>query len=164
MDAVTYARKQLESTFGLFNMCADGMSDEQYNFNPGGTCNTAAKSHVHAMTSIDFFVNGMLRGAGLGWTAVANANGLPANPMEIWGFDGTIPLDAIKQYGAEVQRQALDYVASLKPEDLDRELDTRFFGKQTVAFVLQLAVNHSMGHGGDIAAVKGMQGLKGLPF
>jgi hypothetical protein len=27
-----------------------------------------------------------------------------------------------------------------------------------------LAAVHTMGHGGDMSAVKGLQGLKGLPF
>ncbi len=48
--------------------------------------------------------------------------------------------------------------------DLDREIETQFFGRKSAAWLLQLAGVHSVGHGGDIAAVKGMQGLKGLPF
>jgi hypothetical protein len=164
VDSVTYARKALEQSFGLFNTIADGMTDEQYNWQPGGTCNAIAKSHVHAMTSVDFFINGTLKGAQMEWPAFATANGLPANPMEIWGYSGAIPLAPMKEYGQKVQKSALEYAASLNESDLDREIDTPFFGKQTAAFILMLTGMHAIGHGGDMSAVKGIQGLKGLPF
>ena len=164
MDAVTYAKLGLERTFGLFNHIADGMTDEQYNWNPGGTANACSKTHVHAMTAVDLFINGTLGSAGMSWKPFAVEQGLPANPMEIWGFSGVVSLDAMKQYSATVQKAALDYVSSLQDADLDREVDTAFFGKQTAAFMIGLAGIHAMGHGGDIAAIKGLQGLKGLPF
>ena len=164
MDAVTYAKKGLVQSFGLFNTIADGMTGEQYNMNPAGTANSVAKSHVHAMTAVDFFLNGTLKGGQMLWPAFAQANGLPDNPTEIWGYTGAIPLAAMKEYGASVQKSVLEYISTLTDADLDRELDTPFFGKQTAAFLIQLADMHTMGHGGDMAAVKGLQGLKGLPF
>jgi hypothetical protein len=164
MDAITYAKLGLERTFGLFNTIADGMTPEQYNWKPGGTANPVAKTHVHAMTSVDFFITGTLAGAEMRWKTFAPQQGLPANPMEIWGYSGEVSLDALKEYGQAVQTSALDYVASLKDADLDREVETAFFGKQTAAFMIGLTGIHVMGHGGDISAVKGLQGLKGLPF
>ncbi len=164
MDAVRYAKKALEQSFGLFNMVADGMTDEQYNMKPEGTANSIAKSHVHAMTSVDFFLSGTLQGKPMQWPAFAQANGLPGNPTEIWAHTSAIPLAPMKEYGANVQKAALEYVGSLSESDLDREIDTPFFGKQTAAFLIMLAGMHSAGHAGDMSAVKGLQGLKGLPF
>jgi hypothetical protein len=164
MDAVTYAGQGLKRTFTLFNQIADGMTPEQYNWKPGGTANAVAKTHVHAMTSVDFFITGTLTGGEMSWKTFAPANGLPANPMEIWSYSGEVSLDAVKEYSQGVQQAALAYVASLTDADLDREVDTAFFGKQTVAFMVGLAGIHAMGHGGDMSAVKGLQGLKGLPF
>lgn len=164
MDSITYARKSLEQAFKLFNIVADGMTDEQYNWEPQGTANSIARSHVHAMSSVDFFLNGTLKGGEMAWPAFAAANGLPANPMEIWSFPSAIPLASMKEYGANVQQSVLEYVSSLTEADLDRVVDTSFFGQQTTAFLIQLAGTHSMGHGGDMSAVKGLQGLKGLPF
>lgn len=164
MDGVTYAKTQLEQALGLMNMCAAGMDDAQYNWNPGGTCNTAAKSHVHAVSAIDFFVVSSLAGGQMSWGETASANGLPANPQEIWSYEGVIPVAAIDEYSKKVQKNALDYVATLKDADLDREANAGPFGMKSAAFLIQLAGTHAVGHGGDIAAVKGMQGLKGLPF
>jgi hypothetical protein len=164
MDAVTYAKLGLERTFGLFNTIADGMTPEQYNWHPGGTANSIARTHVHAMTSVDFFITGTLACAEMRWKTFAPQQGLPANPMEIWSYTGDVSLDAMKEYGRAVQDAALAYVGALNDGDLDREVDTAFFGKQTVAFMVGLAGIHAMGHGGDMAAIKGLQGLKGLPF
>jgi hypothetical protein len=164
MDAVTYAKKSLEQAFGLFNVITDGLTDEQYNWKPEGTANTIAKSHVHAMSSVDFFITATLAGGEMAWKPLAERSKLPANPTEIWAHAGPIPFAPIKEYGLTVQKAALDYVSTLTDADLDREVETPFFGKKNAAFLISLSGVHVMGHGGDIAAVKGLQGLKGLPF
>lgn len=164
MNAIEYARQDLAEALGLLKLCASGMTDEQYNWKPGGTCNVAAQSHVHALTSVDFFINGIVRAGQLIWTDVAAAGGLPANPLQIWQHNEVIPYATIKDYGDRLQQAVLEYLGTLSDQDLDREIETQFFGKKSVAWLVQLAGNHAVGHGGDIAAVKGMQGLKGLPF
>ena len=56
-------------------------------------------------------------------------------------------------------------MAGLTPADLERKVDTGFIGEQTIAFVLgNIGVWHVAEHNGEIAALKGAQGLKGLPF
>lgn len=164
MDAVTYATSNLKEAFGLVNMCAAGVDEAQYNWKPSGTCNVMAKSHVHVVSSVDFFINGLVKGGKLGWSDIAQARNLPENPRDVWTFDGAIPLAAMQEYSDAVQSSVLEYVSSLKDADLDREIETQFFGTKPVAWLVQLAGNHAVGHAGDMAAIKGMQGLKGLPF
>lgn len=167
MHATTFIVGQMEQAFGLASVVTNDMTDDQYNAQPGGNANSPAKSHVHALTSMDFFVNLVIRGGSftdLAWTAFAPTHGLPANPMEIWGFSGTVPLAAMKGYADTVKQDVLDYIATLNDADLDREIETQFFGKKSTAWILQLGIVHLAGHAGDIAAVKGVQGLKGLPF
>jgi hypothetical protein len=54
-------------------------------------------------------------------------------------------------------------LAKLTDDELDRQVS--FFGSESsVADVLVRFVAHTAGHTGEIAAVKGMQGLQGLPF
>jgi hypothetical protein len=164
MNGVSYAKMQVTQAFSLLKGTADGMTDEQYNFNPGGTCNPAAKNHVHSLTAVDFFVLNKAQGSKMLWPEFAPKHGLPANSTEIWAFDGIIPLAPIKEFGAEIQKATMEYVDTLTDADLDRTVETGVFGTQTVAFLIQLAAMHAVGHTGDIAAVKGLQGLKGLPF
>ena len=164
VQATAYAKLQLEQAFGLLNAVVKGLDDVQYNWKPDGTCNAIARTHVHALTSLDFFLNGVLQGKPTIWQPFAAEQALPANPLEIWTYGGEVAVAAIGGYGVEVQKSALDYVASLSDVDLEREVDTRLFGTRPVAFVIQLAGMHTAGHTGEMAAVKGMQGLKGLPF
>jgi DinB family protein len=164
VNATAYAGLQLQQAFALLNAVAKGLDDAQYNWGPAGTCNTIAMTHVHALTSLDFFLNGVLQGKPTIWQPFAAEHALPANPLEIWGYHDDLALPAIGGYGAEVQKSSLAYVASLVDSDFDREVDTRRFGTRSIAFVLQLADVHTAGHTGEMAAVKGMQGLKGLPF
>jgi hypothetical protein len=164
MEAVTFVKGQLEQAFGLTSTTASGMTDEQYNHAPSGTANSPAKSHVHALTSMDFFINGIIAGKPLHWSEFAPQHGLPGNPMEIWGHSGTIKLEAMQGYATKVKDAVMGYVGTLSDADLDRQIETQFFGTQTVAWILQLGVIHLTGHAGEMAAVKGIQGLKGLPF
>ena len=67
------------------------------------------------------------------------------------------------EYQQAVRAATDAYLETLIAEELDREV--RFFGSmQPVANVLTTLVAHTMGHAGDIAAIKGLQGVKGLPF
>jgi hypothetical protein len=53
----------------------------------------------------------------------------------------------------------------LAPADLEHKVDTGFMGEQTTAFIVgNVCVWHVAEHNGEIAALKGAQGLKGLPF
>ncbi len=164
MKATDYVKLQTEQAFGLLKMAADGMDDAQYNLDAPGTCNAAAKSHVHALAGFDFFVLNKAKGDEMLWPKFGSTHGLPANPTEIWGFTGTISGAAINDFANQMEAATINYIATLSDADLDGEVDTQVFGKRSRAFVLQLAAMHAAGHAGDVAAVKGMQGLKGLPF
>ena len=164
MKAKDYARSQVEGALDFLASCAKDMDEAQYNHKPDGNCNSAAKLHAHALSGADFFVTVVLAGKQSKWPEFASKTGLPENAMEIWGSDATISLDVMQAYAEAIKGPMLEYVDTLSDEDLDREIDTRFAGTQTIAWVLQLAGSHTIGHAGEISAVKGTQGLKGLPF
>lgn len=164
MKATDYVKLQTEQAFGLLKMATDGMDDAQYNLDAPGTSNAAAKSHVHALTAYDFFVLNKGKGGDQIWPQFSSKHGLPANPNDMWNYSGTISGAAVNDFSRDIKAAVMEYIATLSDEDLDREVDTQFFGKQSLAWVLQLASMHAAGHAGDVAAVKGMQGLKGLPF
>ena len=72
-------------------------------------------------------------------------------------------LAALQAYEQAVLATTETYLAALIPTDLDRTV-AFIGGERPVADVLANLVVHSMGHAGEIAALKGMQGVKGLPF
>jgi hypothetical protein len=56
-------------------------------------------------------------------------------------------------------------VSGLTPADLEQKVDTGFVGMQTVGFILgNMCAWNVAEHNGEIGALKGAQGLKGLPF
>ncbi len=60
-------------------------------------------------------------------------------------------------------REATDaYLGGVTANELDRSVTVNDT-EMPVAVLLTMMVCHSAGHAGDIAAVKGVQGLKGLP-
>ena len=66
-------------------------------------------------------------------------------------------------YRASVRAATDAYIANLTPTELDRQVE--LIGSQRpVADALAIMVVHIASHGGEIAALKGVQGLKGLPF
>ena len=74
--------------------------------------------------------------------------------QEVRGTMGQVPMTLVD-----------DHAGSELPNwDLDSEVDTRFLGTQSVGWMLTFITYHTLIHTGEIAAVKGMQGLKGLPI
>jgi uncharacterized damage-inducible protein DinB len=164
MKATDYAHTQVEGALDFLATCAKEMDEAQYNHKPEGKCNPAGKLHAHALSGADFFVTAMLAGQAPKWPEFASQTGLPVNAREIWGSDVTIKPSVMEAYANAIKDPILAYIDTLSDEDLDREIDTRFAGTQTVAWVLQLVASHTLGHAGEISAVKGTQGLQGLPF
>ena len=75
-----------------------------------------------------------------------------------------IPVAAIQDFAAQVTAATIEFIGTLSDSDLDRKVDTLLFGEQTLAFLLNLGPMHAVSHAGDVAAAKGAQGMKGLPF
>ena len=81
--------------------------------------------------------------------------------------DVEIDLPAFREYAQAVYAATDEYVSNLSEDDLDRQLDFNSFGLGTQSLNWALFVfvtSHVAEHMGEIAVVKGIQGLKGLPF
>jgi uncharacterized damage-inducible protein DinB len=87
-------------------------------------------------------------GGGQGWEEARNT---------------VLALAPVLAYAAAVRDATHECLARLTEDELDRRVS--FFGRESsVAEVLARFVTHTGCHAGEIAAVKGMQGLQGLPF
>ncbi len=108
----------------------------------------------------------------LGMSAFAGKTGVSEPPpmdgaWDEWARRVKVDLPALKQYAQAVYNNTLDYASSLKPDDLDREIDLSNFGlgKQSLAWVMTNGVvGHVASHCGEISCLKGLQGAKGYPF
>ncbi len=169
MDAITYIQRQVDGLRRQTNMTLQDTTDEQLNWAPPGTANPIGVTLLHTIGGEDLFVQQWLQGKPRLWES-GNWNeriGVEAVPGGGRGWEecrqAHLSLAPIMEYQEAVCSATAAYITSLTPEDLDRKIS--LFGReQPLADVLVMLVNHATGHMGEIAALKGIQGVKGLPF
>ncbi len=169
MDAIAYIQRQVDGLRRQTNMTLQDTTDEQLNWAPPGTANPIGVTLLHTIGGEDLFVQQWLQGKPLLWESGnwSARIGVEAAPGGGRGWEecrqAHLSLAPIMAYQEAVCAATAEYVSSLAPEDLDRSI-TLFGREMLLADVLVLLVNHSTGHMGEIAALKGIQGVKGLPF
>lgn len=169
MDAKDFLQKQIGIQRALADAVIGGVTEEQANCTPPGTCNTIAAILLHVAGTDDAFTHARAQGKPLLWESGnwAERVGFPMPPGRAgyWAEANaaTLSLAPILEYQAAM-RAALDaYVATVTDDELARTMPSPF-GEQPLYGILGLMVVHASSHFGEIAALKGAQGLKGLPF
>lgn len=150
-----------------FNSIIGELTPEQAAYKPGGTANSIGPTIHHVVAVHDRIVNDMVSRRESQWKRGdwAEKLGLPTNArleqdtVEFVNFD----VKTYQPYIDAVFAEAVDVVSGLTDEELSREVQG-FRGPVSVADLLgRTLVPHMATHLGEIAAVKGLQGLKGLP-
>jgi hypothetical protein len=138
---------------------------------PGATITSIGSIYAHLVLSEDGIVHGMLQGKppiykAQNWalrTGVQMPDPAGLNPE--WARSVRMKVPAFREYAKAVYAATDAYVTGLSDADLERKVQTGFIGEQTVGFVITNVLGwHAAQHTGEIAALKGVQGLKGLPF
>lgn len=172
MNTQQAVREQLNFWHGhLDGMIGECTADVFHKTIPGSTTNTIAVTYAHAVLSEDFIVNGMLQGTSAlcqspGWEAGTGVP-LPGNPMamwELWGSGFKMNLAPFQEYARSVYAATDAYIAGLSEADLDRKVMGPG-GETTVGWMISVILaTHVPQHAGEVAALKGVHGAKGLPF
>ena len=165
-------RQQLAGAHDLLEQTiADCPQDALDKNLPGATITSIGSIYAHLVFSEDGIVYGMLQGKppiyrAQNWASRTNVE-MPEQPglTPEWARTVRMKLPPFREYAKAVSAATDAYVGGLSGADLDRKVQTGFVGEQTVAFVLtNILAWHAAQHTGEIAALKGVQGLKGLPF
>jgi hypothetical protein len=165
-------KQQLAGVHDILEQTIADCSQHTLDLNlPNANITNIGSIYAHILFSEDGIVQGMLQKKppvyhAHGWASRVNVT-MPANPQfdPAWGRTVRMHLPPFREYAKAVYAATDAYVSSLTPADLERKVDTGFVGEQTVGFVLgNICVWHVAEHNGEIAALKGAQGLKGLPF
>jgi uncharacterized damage-inducible protein DinB len=153
-------RKQVE---GVLN----GMTDEQFNWTPPGTGNSISSTYIHMLASEDRSIQVTLQGKQRIWDVEGWAEkiGLQETPgvANAWepAKGKSLTLSCLSGYEQAVRAATEVYLAQLTSQELDRKITVN--GRERlVADVISGTALHIMLHAGEIAALKGMQGIKGL--
>lgn len=82
-----------------------------------------------------------------------------------WAARIDMNLPAFQEYASQVYASTDQTIRDMTDAQADEQIVTPFGNKQgRLEFVSNLGVTHLWGHLGEIAAIKGLHGLKGLPF
>ena len=170
MKVQAAARQQLQFwhgvSDGVMSTCGDALNKQLAD----ATISSPASVYAHAVFSEDAIVNGMLQGKpplfqSGGWeakTGVAFPGEQPS--LGEWAKDFRMDYPKFKAYADAVFAQTDAYIGGLSDSDLDEKKPTPI-GEQSLGWVItSLLGTHMPQHVGEIAALKGVQGLKGLPF
>jgi hypothetical protein len=172
VDAITSLRENIAAAHSLVEGTMEGLTADQAHWQPPGRAHSIAALYTHIVAGEDGIVHGMLLNRPpLAATSWAGKTGLSeAPPQEFgdwseWARKVRADLPALREYAQAVYAATDAYVASLKPEDLDGKRE--WFpgvGSQTLNWMIGELALHANIHGGEISALKGLQGLQGYPF
>lgn len=169
MNATTYIRLQMASVRKHANGIMNNMTSELFNWPSPGTANTISATFVHFMYSEDHFIQEIIQGKTTVWESdgwsVKTGISKPPDIGEDWSEfkHKQIAIQPLMDYTQAVWAATDAYLASLTPEELDRKV--KFAGgERSVAEMLVISAAQSESHNGEIAALKGIQGAKGLPI
>jgi hypothetical protein len=140
---------------------------------PGGKAHPICATYAHTLMSEDFIVNMLIRGKTplvmgewAGTVGISEPPPMPGTPGTFeWANRVKVDVGQLKDYAQAVYASTDDYMSTATPEELDREMEVPGFGKNSVAFFLNVAsVVHPSNHIGEVSAMKGIQGMQGYPF
>jgi hypothetical protein len=167
LDQVKQTHKYLEQTM-------DEVTDEVAQFQPPGTANPIAGTYAHLVFTEDYVINKMLQNKAplfeTTWKDMTGASELQpsdwVNEYPKWLRRVKLQLAEFKKYALEVFENSEAYIKSLSDKDLERMVKAEWGGNdRSVADILGMMVlAHANNIMGEIAVLKGIQGLKGYPF
>jgi len=163
-------RTAFKSAHDIFQQVLDDIDDNALRAVPSGANIQSIQSILaHAVIAEDFIVNGMILKKGmvtnpglLAGTGV-NAPEMPRLTPE-WAGSLDMKLPQFREYANAVFASTEEGVAGMSDEALSAEIEGPFGKHSATAYLVMFALYHLAGHTGEVAAIKGVHGLKGLPF
>lgn len=144
--------------------------EQLHHISEGATIGSPASIYFHVACVEDLVVNQFLTGtpwlydSGNWIETIPTAQ--PHRGPSSMEWARTIRYDnmvGVRAYVAAVREQTSNYVAELSDEDLDKEIPF-FTGPTAQVNVLTWLLWNTSNHTGEIAAIRGLSGMKGLPY
>ena len=175
--ATQLLRQQIRLAHEALEATMAGVTPAMAHAVPPGIANPLGATYAHLVCSEDMLIQGMLKqSAPLAASAFAGATGL-SEPMPAPGPDWSrypdwtrnlrIDLESLQRYAQAVYSATDAYLEGLSDADLEQPMDLSFvgLGQQTLGVMLSVLVLYHIGtETGEIACLKGLQGVKGYPF
>jgi hypothetical protein len=153
---------------GMVSGCGDAVNKNI----DGATITSIASVYAHTVFSEDMIVQGMLQGKAPlfqqdGWAEkIGVAPSAPGNPamQPEWGKNAKMDVAKFQEYAKEVYAATNAYLSSVTESELQQKTQSPIGEQSKEWVVVSLLGTHAPQHAGEIAALLGVQGMKGLPF
>lgn len=168
-SAVTLLEELYKQCFEWLEGTMEGVTDEVVHHKAADNVAPIAGQVAHSITGLDMLVVGAVGGkAPLLTSSHATSSGLSEPPPQDggwgeWGQRVKVDLPVFHEYAKAVFAEVNSTIAGLSDSDLERELDLPF-GKHSVKWVFNIMLLNTYSHTGEVAVLKGLQGLKGYPL
>ena len=172
MDATSMLRMQIETAHNIVEGTVGGVDEKLCHKLPDGEAHPIGATYGHFVFGEDFLITMAIRGKTplamgdwAGKTGLSESPPGPGGDLLAWAKKVQVDLGQARKYAQAVYANTNEYVGSLSEADLAEEIEIPGFGKNSRAYFLNIiAVIHPSNHCGEIAAMKGMNGVKGYPF
>ena len=178
MQATELLREQLKMVHKNVEAIMANVTPEEAHWHPPGTLvNSLAGNYAHILVIEDLVINALLKGGtplfNSSWSGKTGMSRLPPLPTpqtpglpswQDWSTQVHIDLNALGSYAQAVSTSSEQYLASLSDEQLGQTFDLAVLGlgTQTVHWIVSnVVVAHAHAHRGEIACLKGLQGMRG---
>lgn len=166
METLEYIKSQITYATSGWDGILKDLTDDQCNWTPPGTCNSIAATVLHVYGAEDSLIQSKLKHQSPlweieGWADKIGVSAIP-DPNNQWTEvkRNTLPITTLLAYGQRIHSATNHYLSTLIPEELEREVEL-LGSTRSVAETLSFLVIHLTRHSGEIAVLKGLQGLKG---
>jgi hypothetical protein len=169
MDTIEYIKREQAGMRRFVEMTMKNMTPELFNWPAPGTANTISATFLHFINVEDYFVNELILDKPQvwqsgGWSRKTGIEKPPSIGEDWTGFKHhNVEIAPIDEYKLAVWGATDAYMSTITSAELDRMIPFAG-GQRTVAEILMLASTQAHGHAGEIAALKGIQGVQGLPI
>jgi hypothetical protein len=163
-------RTSYQSAHNIFEQVLDDITPEALATVPAGANIQAIQAIIaHAVLAEDWIVNSFIGKR----PQVASAETLAGTGVPVpdrpqmtpeWAAGVKMDLPKFREFAKKVFVSAEDTIGSMSDEAMAAEVDGPFGKHSAATYLTMFGLYHIVGHTGEIAAIKGVHGLKGLPF
>lgn len=165
MEVKDYIQGQLEGLKRSSGRILKDLTQQEYAWRPASGCNSIGLILFHVARSEDMFIQERLQQKPTIWESEKWYLRLKMPQTEA-GSHYTVdqvnafPVPDAKElvaYHDAVRARTVEYLASLKPADLDRKFAMPPFGEMSVGGMFSLVTSHASQHMGEISYLRGIQ-------
>lgn len=178
MQATDLLREQVKHVHQFVEDIMASVTPEQAHWHPPATAvNSLGGNYAHLPVIEDLVINAILKGGtplfASSWAGKTGMSALPPLPTpetpglpswQAWSTQVDIDLNVLRSYTQATYAATEEYLASLSDEQLHQTVDLSGvgLGTPTIQWILSVVIiGHTYAHGGEIACLKGLQGIQG---